>query len=178
VITYELTQFYELRQKFDPKMVDKALGQALQVATRKLRTRISKEARLVYNIKARDLAKSSTIRRYSGGYMLIYAGRKIGLDKFSARPRQVNTARGKRLGVTVEVLKRSGRKIVKGGFMPNGKYIAKRVGEEDYPFERLFGPSVPDMAGNEVVGNIALVQVKEDATMEFDRFLSYLMEKA
>jgi hypothetical protein len=174
MLTYELTGIDELRQKFDPQMVNKALGIALQHATQKLRTRVSREVRQIYNIKAGDLSKSATIRRYTGGHMLIYAGRMVPLHKFSARA----TKRGKYKGVSVQVRKDRGRKVVKGGFMPGGNYIAKRVGKERLPIKSKFGISVAHMAGNEVVGNIALLQVQEDASKEFDRYLQVLMDKA
>jgi hypothetical protein len=62
--------------------------------------------------------------------------------------------------------------------MPGGNYIAKREGKERLPIKPKFGPSIAHMAGNEVVGNIALLQVQEDASKEFDRYLAVLMEKA
>jgi hypothetical protein len=111
--------------------------------------------------------------------MLVYTGRMIGLDKFSARPKQFRTSMGKRTGVTVQVRKDRGRKVVKSGFVAGkGAVIFKREGPERLPIERRFGPSIAHMAGNKVVGELGTLQVGADASTEFDRYLRYLMEKA
>ncbi len=179
MITYKLENIHELRQKFDPKLVDRALGQALQVATTKLRTRVSREIRGTYKIKAGDVAKTVTIRRIEHHTrLMVFAGRMIGLDKFSSRPKKVTTARGRRVGATVMVRKDRGRKVVTGGFIAKGNLIFKREGTERLPIERLYGPSIAHMAGNKVVGELATAQVGEDAGTEFNRYLEYLMTQA
>ena len=179
MITYELTQLKELREKFDPKLINQALGHALQLATTKLRTRVSREIRQLYNVKAGEVSRSATIKRLTDGRMLIYTGRMIGLDKFSARPKRFRTAAGKRTGVTVQVRKDRGRKVVKSGFVAGkGAVIFKREGPERLPINRLYGPSLAHMAGNKVIGELATLQVGADAATEFDRYLKYLMEKA
>lgn len=178
MFTYEIKDLDQLRRKFDPKLVDKALNQALQVATTKLRTRVSRETRQLYNVKAGEITRSVTIRKISNGRMLIYTGRMIGLDKFGARPKKVSTQLGKRTGVTVQVRKDRGRKVVKGAFLAKGKLVFQRQGEARLPIERLYGPSIAHMAGNKIVGELATLQVGQDAATEFNRYLTYLMEKA
>lgn len=180
MLTYELTGLDELRRKFDPKMIDKALQQALQLASTKARTRISAEARKLYNVKAGDISKTVRLQRITGGRMLLYTARMIGLDKFGARQRMVKTAQGRRRGVSVLVRKTKGRKVVKHGFTANvhGEKLWKRETDARLPIRRLFGPSVAHMVGNEIVANIALLQVQEDASKEFDRYLTVLMDKA
>lgn len=180
MLTYEMTGLDELRRKFDPKMINKALDRAQQVAATKARTRISKEIRQLYNVKAGDVGKSVRLQRIQNGRLLIYTGRMIGLDKFGARPKKVKTKHGRRTGVSVVVRKTGGRKVVKHGFIGNvhGAKIFKRETDARLPIRRLFGPSIAHMAGNEVVGNLAMLQVQEDAGIEFDRYLTYLMDKA
>jgi len=195
VITYELTQLNELRQKFDPKLINKAIGQAMQLATTKLRTRVSRQIRQIYNIKAAEVSRSATIKRLTDGRMLIYTGRMIGLDKFDAKQRLVRTSskvrnekgrlvKGRRFGVTVRVRKDRGRKLVTQAFLGGSgtggsrNLIFKREGPERLPINRLYGPSLAHMAGNKIVGELATQQVGADAATEFDRYLKYLMEKA
>lgn len=181
---YEITNLDKLRRKYEPKLVDKALNQALQVATTKLRTRVSRELRRRYNIKAGEVAKSVSIRKLSDGRMLIYSGSMIGLDKFSARPKRVSTRLGKRTGVTVQVRKDQGRKQVRRGFLAKGGLIFKRVpgtkmrDKNKEQIERQFTSSIAHMAGNKAIGELATLQVGNDAATEFDRYLTYLMEKA
>jgi len=179
VIRYEITDLPELRRTFNPKFVDQALDRAMQVATTKTRTRLSRQVRQVYNIKAGDVSRSVVIRKIAQGRVLVYQGRMIGLDKFTARPRKVRTAAGKRIGVTVQVRKDRGRKLVKAAFIAGrGQVIFKRTGEDRLPLERLFGPSIAHMIGQSDVLDIATRQTGEDAAVEFDRYLTYLMEQA
>lgn len=180
MISYQIEKLPELRRKFDPKLIDKALDRALQVASTKTRTRISKETRKTYNVKAGDVSKAVTLRRISGGRLLLYTGRVIGLDKFGARKKKVRTARGPRTGVTVLVRKDRGRKLVKRAFLADvhGAKVFKRQGASRLPIRRLYGPSIAHMVGNEFIANAATLQTGEDAAIEFNRYLEYLMTRA
>lgn len=187
MLTYTFEGLDELRQKFDPKLVSKAHDRAMQVAATKLRTRLSKEIRTRYSVKAGDISKVVRIKRLTEYTLLAYEGRVIGLDKFNARPKSIRSKRGRRVGVTTLVLKTSGRKLVKRGFIvnKNGVKVFKRVPGTTMPsnpkkeqIRRLYGPSIAHMAGNAIVADVALLQVGEDAHKEFDRYLSYLMDQA
>lgn len=180
MITYELAQLPELRRKFDPKLIDKALERALQVAAMKTRTRVSKEVRKVYNVKAGAISKAVRLSRIPGGRLLLYAGRVIPLDKFGARKKVIRTGRGRRTGVTVQVRKDHRRQIVKHAFMADvhGQKVFKREGQSRLPIRRVFGPSIAHMVGNEFVTNLAIRQTGEDAAIEFNRYLEYLMSRA
>lgn len=178
VFTYELQNLRELRQAFDPKLVDKAFQRALQVASMKAKTRISRKVRATYNIKAAAVGRSVQLRKLQSepGRLLLYTGRMLGLDKFSARPKKVRTAAGRRVGVTVQVKKSGGRKLVKGAFLGGkGKVIFTREGEGRLPIERKFGPSIAHMVGNKDVLTDFEAHVGEDAATEFNRYLEFLM---
>lgn len=181
MFTYELTGLDELRRKFDPKLIDKAMDRALQVAAMKMRTRISKEARQIYNVKAGDIARTVRLQRLRNpvGRVLVYTGYKIGLDHFGARTKVVKTARGRRVGATVQVRKDGGRKLLKGGFIADihGAKVFTRAGASRLPIEKKFGPSIPEMVGNKFIDAIVSPLAGEDAATEFDRFLKYLMEQ-
>lgn len=180
MFTYELTNFQELRQAFDPKLVDKAYDRALQVAATKARTRISRKVRETYNIKAGDIGRAVQLRKLQSepGRLLLYTGRMIGLDKFGARPKNIKTARGRRKGVTVQVKKTAGRKQLKGGFIGGkGKVVFTRQGPERLPIERKFGPSIAHMAGNKTVLADFEAHAGEDAAVEFNRSLEFFMSR-
>ncbi|MDZ4729807.1 MAG: hypothetical protein SH820_07685 [Xanthomonadales bacterium] len=186
MFTYEMKGLDELRQKFDPQLVNKAFEQAMQVAATKLRTRISKEIRVHYSVKAGDISKAVTLKRLPQLRMLVYTGRVIGLDKFGAKTKSVSGKRGRRTGATVLVRKTSGRKLVNRGFIAdiNGPKVFKRIlgtkmqsNPKKEQIRRLYGPSVAHMAGDAVVENLALAQVGQDAATEFDRYLTFLMDK-
>lgn len=182
MITYEIEKLDELRKKFDPKLIDKALDRALQSAAMKMRTRISKEARVLYNVKAGDISKTVRIHKLRSppGRLLLYQGRMIGLDKFGARPKVIKTARGRRVGATVLVRKDRGRKLVSGAFIANvhGAKVFERAGDKRLPIERKYGPSIAHMVGNKFVEVVASQHAGEDAATEFNRYLEYLMTKA
>lgn len=176
MITYEIERLQELRQRFDYRIIDKALQRALQVAATKTRTRISKEVRLVYNIKAGDIGRTVRLKRIPGGRLLVYIGKVVGLDHFGARGRNVKTARGKRRGVTVQVRKDRSRRLVAGGFVGGkGRVIFKREARSRLPIERLYGPSIPQMVSNGFVINNATLLTGEDAAVEFNRQLELLL---
>jgi hypothetical protein len=170
MIQYQIEKLPELRRKFDPKIVEQSLQRALQLAATKTRTRISKEVRVTYNIKAGAIGKNVALRRLPEGRLLLYTGPLIGLDKFGARGKNVKTAHGKRRGVTVQVKKTAARKLVKGGFVGGkGKVIFKRTGESRLPIKRLFGPAIAQMVANQAVIDDALLLTGEDMAVEFNR---------
>jgi hypothetical protein len=170
MIQYQIEKLPELRRKFDPKIIEQSLQRALNLAARKTRTRISQEVRLTYNIRAGDIAKAVDILRIPGGRIIGYTGAVVHLDRFGARGKNVKTAHGKRRGVTVQVKKTAGRKLVKGGFVGGkDKAILKRVEKNRYPLERLFGPSIAQMVDNQGVIDAAIFLTGEDLAVEFNR---------
>lgn len=178
MIRYEIENLPELRRKFDPKIIDKALERALQVAATKTRTRISTDVRKTYNVKAGDVAKTVRLTRIPIGRLLVYTGSVIGLEKFGARQKIVRTATGRRRGVTVQVKKTGARKLVKGGFqIQKGKAILRRVGRGRLPIERRFGPSIPQMVSNPAVIELATLKTGEDAAIEFNRQMEVLLSR-
>jgi hypothetical protein len=170
MIQYQIEKLPELRRKFDPKIIEQSLQRALQLAATKTRTRISREVRLTYNVKAGSISKKVTIKRLPGARLLAYVSPALGLDKFGARGKNVKTAHGKRRGVTVQVKKTGGRKLVKGGFTGGkGKVIFQRTGDSRLPIERLFGPAIAQMVSNPTVIEAALLLTGEDLAVEFNR---------
>lgn len=178
MLKYEITGLDTLRQKFDPQLVDSAFDRALQAAAMKGRTRVSRKTRETYNVKARDVSRSVALKKLPSerGRLLLYAGHMLGLNKFSPRPRNVKTARGRRVGVTVQVRKGGGRKLVKGGFIAGmRKFVFARVGPNQRPIESKFSIGIAHMVGNPAVAAAFEAHVGEDAAAEFSRSLEFLM---
>ncbi len=129
--------------------------------TSKIRTRISKDVRKVYNVKARDVSSTVKLLNRSKGTLehriLLYIGGHIPLAKFDAKPRVVRSRRGPRRGVTVRVRKDSGRKLVGkrsgfhgAGFLAKGKVMARKTPAG--PSHRMhYGPAITQMVANESV---------------------------
>lgn len=179
MITYEIEGYQQLYRHYDYKIVEQAMQRALQVAATKTRTRISKEARILYNIKASDISRNVVLKRIPGGRLLSYVSKSVGLDHFGARTKRVKTARGRRLAVTVQVRKDRGRSLVHGGFIGGkGKVIFTREGPERLPIKRRYGPSISQMVSNEVVAANATLLTGEDAAVEFNRQMELLLGSA
>ena len=77
-----------LRKVYDPAHVERALKLANSKTAQKARTQISKLVRQTYNVKARDIAKNSSIKRMQGrdsDILLFYQGQRLNLKYFDAR---------------------------------------------------------------------------------------------
>ena len=175
----------ELRRKFDPKLVERADRMAIGKVARKVRTQVSRDVRVVYNVKARDVGSTVKILASKRGSVeeriLLYTGGSIPLASFDAKPRRVRSARGPRTGVTVKVRKDEGRKLVgvrEGfhgkGFMAKGQVMARRTSKRT-PIAPLFGPAIPLMIGNELVIESYQQTVAREYPIELERALNYVM---
>ncbi len=138
---FKINGLKELRDALDPKRYKKIATRVLNKLGSQTKTAVSREVRNTYNIKRERLNAGFFMKRATWENMAVllrYRGRTPGLQHFDAR----RTNRG----VTVKVRKASGRKVVKGAFMPEriiGVY--KREGKGRFPIKRLYGPDVPGM---------------------------------
>lgn len=183
-LRFELTDFKSIRNKFDPKTVDRALNLALNVASRKARVQISKDVRETYTVKARDLTKAVSIKKITSGRgryarLVLYRGNVLGLDKFSPTKRVIRTDAGKRRGVSIRIRKDRGRKIVRGAFSADvhGVKVFRRTSEARPPIKRLFGPSVPQMVSNKLVIDQVSRDVNINLAAEFNRQMIRLTQR-
>jgi hypothetical protein len=175
----------ELRRKFDPKKVDRADRIAIDRTAKKIRTQVSKDVRVVYNVKARDISSTVKIIRRTKGSLeqriLLYIGGHIPLSKFSPRQKKVMSARGPRRGVTVRVRKDRGRKLVGkrsgfhgAGFMTKGRVMARKTHERT-SHRVVYGPAIPQMVANESVVENYQTRVRREYPIELERALNKLM---
>lgn len=164
---FEITGLKELREALDPKRYKKIATRVLNKLGSQGKTAISREVRNTYNIKRDRLDAGFYMRRATWenlAVILRYRGRTPGLQHFDSR----RTNRG----VTVKVRKASGRKAVKGAFMPERIIgIYKRVGKERFPIKRLYGPDVPGMVNT--VGEDAAQRVIDEKA---DKILAHEFE--
>lgn len=196
-----LTNIDALRRAFNPRLVAQALDRSIRAAAERVRTQISRDVRQRYNIKAGEIGNAVTLRAVNRdgelSRLLVYTGGRLSLRKFGARPRVVHSGNRKLRGVTVQVLKSEGRKIVKGGFLAKGlnakddtpEQIFQRdgdkrkmkkghyIGQMRQPIRKLTGPSIPTMVANKAI----LAKINDTATdvlnKEFTRQMNLLMDK-
>ena len=130
-----------------------AISNAMNRAASNINKNVKKEVRKEYNIKSKDVGSTLNVTRAtrsSLGAEVRSKGSPIPLDRFKVSPKTVNPNRKSPIKVAV---KRDGLKKVLGAFVLdiNGKKVFERTSDSRLPIRRLFGPSVPQMIGNEEV---------------------------
>jgi len=141
-----------------------AVARALNRSVQGVTTDAGQMARQSYNVRSGDVKRSFTLLKASPSSLFGAAtskGRVLSLRDFSPTP-----GPGKRrpaVGLSVMVKRQSGKVRLAGAFwgqMP-GRDVAsvfRRLGTSRLPIEKLFGPSVPQMLGNQEV--MARIQAK------------------
>ena len=136
----------EIRNKA-PNAISNALNRSLTNVSATLK----KEVRSQYHVKAGDIQKTLKMKRATAAKLsaeVRSSGSPISLDKFKVSPKTANPRRKSQLKIAV---KKNGTKQILGAFIANisGNKVFKRVGKHRLPIEKLFGPSVPQMASEE-----------------------------
>lgn len=192
-LQFDVRDLQELKKQFDPKDVEKALKWAVNATARKAATRISKETRQRYTVSAGDIRKRLTIERYRGNIdrAVLYTGRRLPLAQFKPRERWVSVSSKRRVqsgprkgsmarrrGVTVRVRKDRGRQLVQGGWLAKSQIFRRssRSDNQSTP-EMRFGPSIPEMVGNQQVMDAAQNLVRDDLPQQFNDRLNYILNK-
>ncbi|MEK5069811.1 phage tail protein [Sporosarcina sp. FSL K6-1508] len=145
------------------KKAPNAIANALNRGADNINTNIKKEIRKEYHVKAGDVSATLKKHRASRGSLSANVESKgplIGLDKFKVSPKTVNPKRKSLLSIAV---KKDGMKKVKGAFNAdiNGTKVFMRSTKKRLPIRRLFGPSVPQMLGNEEIRDVVESQGRE-----------------
>lgn len=128
-----------------------AISNALNRSVSNISSNISKEVRKDYHIKTADVKETLNIFKANRSKLSAEVksrGGTIGLDKFKVGPKTVNPKRKSQLKIAV---KKNGVKQILGAFIANlnGTKVFTRDTKKRLPISRKFGPSVPQMLGNE-----------------------------
>ena len=192
-LQFDVRQLKQLRQQFDAKDVDTALRWAVNATARKAATLISRETRQRYDISAGDIRKRLRIQRLDrgDGRAILYTGRRLPLAQFKPRERWVSVSSKRRVqsgprkgsmarrrGVTVRVRKDRGRQLVQGGWLAKSQIFRRssRSDNQSTP-EMRFGPSIPEMVGNQQVMDAAQNLVRDDLPQQFNDRLNYILNR-
>lgn len=181
-----------------PDKAPNAIANALNRSVSNISSNIVKETRKNYHIKATDV--KSTLKTFKASRSKLSVevksqGKVLGLNKFKVSPMTVNPRRKNQLKIAVE---KTGMKQIHGAFIANlngikvfkgsgkkviptkGRYVGRQNSRTKGPLmreeiNRLFGPSVPQMIGNEdVVENInhqAWITYEKRLNHEINRIL-------
>ncbi|MFP7469997.1 phage tail protein [Niallia taxi] len=149
-----------------------AITSALNRTLTNIASNVSKEVRKEYNIKASDVKQTITKTKASRSNMtalVVSKGNLVPLDRFKVSPRAVQPKRKKPIKVGVK--KDGGLKTTVGAFVSdiNGIKVFQREGRKRLPVKRLFGPSVPQMLGNDEVVN----RINQEGALMFNNRIDH-----
>lgn len=192
MVDIEFKNLDKLIQQYDPRVVNQSLSRTVNDIARKAKTQVSKEVRVVYNVKAGEINKTVTIKRANASNpdaMLRWVGSKIGLAHFGLRVRNVSVTatsktgkkfKTKRKQSRVKVRKNKGLKVASGqyakGFTHDKKRIyARKKGSDNLAV--LLGPSVPEMVDDRNVIDPIQQLIKTDFEKGFKRNMEFYLGK-
>ncbi|WP_106494888.1 phage tail protein [Lentibacillus sp. Marseille-P4043] len=162
-------------QKQTPSAISKAINRAVT----NINSNVKKEVRKGYNIKAGDIGATLTKTRATKSALrakVQSSGELIPLDRFKVSPKTVNPKRKSPIKIAV---KKSSVSAVMGAFVAdiNGRKVFQRTGDSRLPIKRLFGPSVPQMIGNDEVHKEIEKQGQETLKKRLDHEINRILEK-
>jgi len=153
------------------KKAPNAIASALNRAITNVAANVSKETRKEYIIKSSDIKETLRKVRASRSSMsgiVASKGRPIPIDRFKISPKKVQPKRKKPIKIAV---KKGSLRESLGAFVAdiNGIKVFKREGKKRLPINRIFGPSVPQMVGNEEVR----AKINAEGLDTFNRYLDH-----
>lgn len=147
-----------------PQGMEKATSSAINRTLQMTRTSATRKAREKYDIKAKDVRDTIKLKRAgksnSQGAM-ISRGTPIPLMKFKVNPSKPNPARKKPVFASV---KKSGGSIKSAfvtSFDSGHAGVFERVGISRFPIKEFYGPSSPQMIGEQ-----SIIEELEDEAQE------------
>ncbi|EFV78955.1 hypothetical protein HMPREF1013_00839 [Bacillus sp. 2_A_57_CT2] len=181
VVNTDTTMINDVRERLGTfsNKAPNVISSALNRAVTNVSSNVSKEVRQRYVVKAADIKNTlsktkasrsnlSAIVKSSGGLMP--------LDRFKVSPRTVQPRRKKPIKVSV---KKGGLKTLPGAFVVNlnGIKVFKRTTKRRLPIMRLFGPSIPQMIGNEEVREKINLEGNETFQRRLDHEINRILSR-
>ncbi|MDA8092336.1 MAG: phage tail protein [Betaproteobacteria bacterium] len=146
----------------------------------KARAEMTRQITSEFSIKARDVRAQLILRRAS----VKGAGFVAELEAFGRRggKRSMNVihfrARQTAQGVTVQIKKTGGRKLLKHAFIGNqGRTVFMRAGKQRLPIQAVETIDVPQMFNTRRINTAVLAKIKRELPVEFERALSMLARR-
>ena len=173
-----------LARVFDPKKIKDAEHIAINKTTQKTRTQVSKAVRARYVVTAKDVSSTVKITKTTddvAGRILMYTGKKLSLNKFSLKKVKTRKRGDRRGGVSVKVLRKGKRKVIRGkyGFgaflapAGGGLKVFERMSKSRLPIKRVSGLAIPQMVTHKSVINALYQTVEAVYPEELDRALDF-----
>jgi hypothetical protein len=156
-----------------------AIANALNRALTTVAAQVSREVRKEYNIKAKDVKATLSKTRASRANLSAIVrsqGEVVPLDRFKVSPKTPQPKRKKPIKVAV---KKTGLKPLLRAFVVDlhGIKVFRRKTKHRLPIQRLFGPSIPQMLGNEEILNKINREGKEMFYKRLDHEINRILSK-
>ena len=151
-----------------PEQIKQVSKHAVARTLAMTKTDINRKAREAYTVKAGELTKSLKVVKAGLSGFIISTGSPLPLTAFKMSPAKVTKTK-KRLSAEV---KRGGLKPIKRGFL-TAKGPHQRTSLRRYPIKRLYGPSAPQMVGE----NSVLDSIKKKATENLEKRVVHEIER-
>jgi hypothetical protein len=177
------TNFPDVQRRIDTlraEIVQQATVRAVNGTLAQAKTRMSRAIRAEFNIKAEKVNASLRIERasYRGGVYRIEGK----LESPTKRGRSINVinfeARKTGQGVSVKILRKGGRKVIKGAFIGNdGRTVFKRVDKARLPIVAVQTIDVQQMFTTKRINELVVRMINEKFPEIFDREVRYYTER-
>lgn len=154
---------------------------AINRATAAGKVAATREVVKLYTVKRAKINERVTTSRASVGNLeasVSWRGRPIGLADFQVNPSKPQPTL--RPVLSANVLKSTGLKPVPGAFLANvrsGLRAFERSGSSRLPIEALYGPSVPEMLGNESVVEAIETRANEVLEARLEHEITRMLDK-
>lgn len=194
-LSFTFENMDQLRQVYDPAVVEKAAYQTVKQLQAKAATEISKTVRQRYNVSAAAIKSVMKPRlRVSAGVptgFLIYLSKRISLRHYATGTRpKIKTRRGIRYGARVKEYKNERAKIQPGAFFgtakdsgsgqifvryTNGKRM--KSNPKKAAIKKLTGPAIAQMVGGEAPIKALNDLVQREGDEKFAHNLDHFLKK-
>lgn len=149
----------EQLQALSGDKVQRAISFAAKRAASHAKTVGTKQVRKTYTIDSASIKAATSIRTTGDGAVLRIAGPRRSAGHYKAKKRKA--------GIFVSIKKGSGD-IVPRSFAYSNTFF-KRTGKNRLPIERIFGPAVPQLFGNDAIKN----EIAESAMTKYEERLRH-----
>jgi hypothetical protein len=171
-IEADITSSLRDLERLEGQLKHRVLGRVLNRTATGVRTDVSRHIRSILNVRAQDVNKRLSIRRAARGEGtadIVIGARGLPLLAFGARQT--------RKGVSVKVLRRGGRKLVRGAFIATMKSghrgVFVRRGAKALPIDERFG----EMPAQTILRPNVIAEVSEKARARFERELAHELKR-
>lgn len=151
--TKELERVEEMLSSI-PKGMEKATSAAINRTLQSTKTLATRKVREIYDVKAEVARGTISLKRASNSNpygAMISRGTPIPLIKFKINPNKPNPARRKPIFASVKKSGGTLKSAFVASFDSGHTGVFERIGKSRLPIRELYGPSTPQMIGEESI---------------------------